>query len=186
MVYILLGNGFEEIEALTPCDLLRRAGVEVALVGVNGIEIVGSHRIVVRADLPMDAVHVETMDMLILPGGLKGVQSVLECTAALELIKRAWEAEKYVCAICAAPTILAKLGIVGNAPAVCYPGKEPEMGDAEIRDANVVRHGRMITARAAGASVDFALSLITALKGAEKAEQIAKQIVYLGGKHLGE
>lgn len=186
MVYILLGNGFEEIEALTPCDLLRRAGVEVALVGVNGIEIVGSHKIAVRADLPLDAVHVETMDMLVLPGGLKGVQSVLECRAALELIKRAWEAGKYVCAICAAPTILAKLGIVGNAPAVCYPGKEPEMGDAEIRDANVVRHGRLITARAAGASVDFALSLITVLKGAEEAERIAKQIVYLGGKHLGE
>lgn len=186
MVYILLGNGFEEIEALTPCDLLRRAGVEVALVGVNGIEIVGSHKIAVRADLPLDAVHVETMDMLVLPGGLKGVQSVLECRAALELIKRAWEAGKYVCAICAAPTILAKLGIVGNAPAVCYPGKEPEMGDAEIRDANVVRHGRLITARAAGASVDFALSLITVLKGAKEAERIAKQIVYLGGKHLGE
>ena len=92
MVYILLGNGFEEIEALTPCDLLRRAGIELALVGVNGIEIVGSHKIVVRADLPLDAVHVESTDMLILPGGLKGVQSILDCRAALELVKRAWEA----------------------------------------------------------------------------------------------
>lgn len=186
MVYILLGNGFEEIEALTPCDLLRRAGIELALVGVNGIEIVGSHKIVVRADLPLDAVHVESTDMLILPGGLKGVQSILDCRAALELVKRAWEAGKYVCAICAAPTILAKLGIVGSAPAVCYPGKETEMGCAEIRDANVVRHGKLITARAAGASVDFALTLISVLKGAEEAERIAKQIVYLGGNSLAE
>ena len=186
MVYILLGNGFEEIEALTPCDLLRRAGVEVAMVGVNGIEIVGSHKIVVRADLPLDAVHLETTDMLIIPGGLRGVQSILDCRAALELIKRAWEAGKYVCAICAAPTILAKLGIVGNAPAVCYPGKEPEMGAAEIRNANVVRHGRLITARAAGASVDFALALISALKGDEEAKRIAGQIVYLGGNSLAE
>ena len=186
MVYILLATGFEEIEALTPCDLLRRAGLEVALVGVNGIEIVGSHSITVRADLPLDAVHVESMDMLILPGGLRGVQSILDCKAALELVKRAWEAGKYVCAICAAPTILAKLGIVGGAPAVCYPGKEAEMGSAQICDANVVRHGKLITARAAGASVDFALSLISALKGPEEANRIAKQIVYLGGNGLAE
>ena len=186
MVYILLGNGFEEVEALTPCDLLRRAGLEVALVGVNGIEIVGSHKIVVRADLPLDAVHVESMDMVVLPGGLKGVQSILDCRAALELIRRSWEAGKYVCAICAAPTILAKLGILADAPAVCYPGKEPEMGNAQICDANVVRHGRLITARAAGASVDFALTLIAALKGSEEARRIAKQIVYVGGNGLAE
>ena len=173
MVYILLGTGFEEIEALTPCDLLRRAGAEVALVGVNGIEIVGSHRITVRADLPLDAVHLDNMDMLVLPGGLRGVESLLSSGAALGLIQRAWEAGKFVCAICAAPTVLARLGIVGEQPAVCYPGKEAEMGDA-----NVVRSGRLITGRAAGASVDFALALIEALKGRAEAERIAKQIVY--------
>ena len=119
MVYILLGNGFEEIEALTPCDLLRRAGVEVALVGVNGMEIVGSHKITVRPDIPLDAVHMETMDMLVLPGGLRGVESILHCDAALELTKRAWQAGKFVCAICAAPTILAKRGILSDVPATC-------------------------------------------------------------------
>ena len=154
MVYILLGTGFEEIEALTPCDLLRRAGIEVALAGVNGMEIVGSHGISVRADLPLDAVQIESADMVILPGGLKGVQSILDCAAALELIQRAWAAEKYVCAICAAPTILARLGIVADAPAVCYPGMEAEMADARIQDANVVRCGKLITARAAGAAMD--------------------------------
>ena len=178
MVCILLGNGFEEIEALTPCDLLRRAGLDVALVGVNGREILGSHKILVKADLPLDAVHIDELEMLILPGGLRGVQSLLECGAALELTKRAWEAGKYVCAICAAPTILAKLGIVGSSPAVCYPGKEPEMGEAEIVHEGVVRAGRLITGRAAGSSVDFALALIEALKGREEAERIAKQIVY--------
>ncbi|MBQ1410072.1 MAG: DJ-1/PfpI family protein [Oscillospiraceae bacterium] len=186
MVYILLGTGFEEIEALTPCDLLRRAGLEVALVGVNGMEIVGSHKITVRADLPLDAVQMESTDMLILPGGLKGVQSILDSGAALALIQQAWEAGKYVCAICAAPTILAKLGIVGEAPAVCYPGMEREMGSARIQDANVVCSGRLITARAAGVSVDFALSLITALKGPKEAKRIAKQVVYIGGNKLAE
>lgn len=178
MIYILLGTGFEETEALTPCDLLRRAGLEVALVGVNGREIVGSHKITVRADLPLDAVHPEDLEMLILPGGLRGVQSLLDCSAAMELTKRAWNAGKFVCAICAAPTILAKLGIIGSAPAVCYPGKEPEMGDAEILSQGVVRAGKLITARAAGSSVEFALALIEALKGREEAERIAKQIVY--------
>lgn len=186
MVYILLGTGFEEIEALTPCDLLRRAGLEVALVGVNGMEIVGSHGITVRADLTLDAAQAASADMLILPGGMRGVQSMLHSKAALALVQRAWEAGKYVCAICAAPTILAKLGIVGDAPAVCYPGMEPEMGNARIRDANVVRSGKLITARAAGGSIDFALALITALKGPEEAERVAKQIVYLGGNSLAE
>ena len=178
MVYIFLATGFEEIEALTPCDLLRRAGVEVALVGVNGIEIVGSHRITVRADLPLDAVHIDEAEMIVLPGGLRGVQSLLSSNAALGLTKRAWEAGKYVCAICAAPTVLASLGIVGDREAVCYPGKESEMGEAKIVDAPVVRSGKLITGRAAGASIPFALALIEALKGREEAERIAKQIVF--------
>ncbi len=179
MVYILLGTGFEEIEALTPCDLLRRAGLEVALVGVNGMQIEGSHRVSVRADLPLEAVDPENMEMLVLPGGLRGVQSLLASKQALELVRKAWDGGKYVCGICAAPTILAKLGIVEDRPAVCYPGKEPEMGEARIQDADAVCSGRLITGRAAGASVDFALALIRALKGSDEAERIAKQIVWV-------
>jgi 4-methyl-5(b-hydroxyethyl)-thiazole monophosphate biosynthesis len=118
------------------------------------------------------------MEMLILPGGLRGVQSLKESNAALSLVRRAWEAGKYVCAICAAPTVLASLDIIGDREAVCYPGKEPEMGAAKIADAPVVRSGRLITGRAAGASVPFALALIEALKGREEADRIAKQIVY--------
>ena len=181
MVYILLANGFEEIEALTPCDLLRRAGVEVALAGVNGPEITGSHRIVVKADLPLSEVSLDQTEMLVLPGGLRGVQSLLASEEALKLVRAAWDAGKYVCAICAAPTILAKLGIIGDKPAVCYPGKEPEMGEARIQDADCVVHGRLITGRAAGASVPFALALVRTLKGEAEAERIAKGIVWNGG-----
>ena len=178
MVYILLATGFEEVEALTPCDLLRRAGVEVALVGVNGIEIVGSHKITVRADIPLDAVHMDEAEMIVLPGGLRGVQSLMGCQTALEMTRQAWEGGKYVCAICAAPTVLASLGIIGSREAVCYPGKEPEMGEACIVNASVVRSGKLITGRAAGASIPFALALIEALKGREEADRIAKQIVF--------
>lgn len=178
MVYILLGTGFEEIEALTPCDLLRRAGVETALVSVSGREVVGSHGIAVKADLLLKDVELDRMEMLVLPGGLRGVQSLLASEEAMELVRRAWAAEKYLAAICAAPTILARLGLLGDRPAVCYPGKEPEMGPARIMDSNVARHEKLITGRAAGASVDFALELIAALRSPEEASRVAKQIVY--------
>ena len=178
MVYIFLAAGFEETEALVPCDLLRRAGLDVALVGVNGREITGSHIIVVKADLLLQDVSLEEMEMLVLPGGLRGVQSLLASDEAMELVKKAWAADKSVCAICAAPTILAKLGLLGDMPATCYPGKEPEMGNARVLDLPWVQYENKITGRAAGASIDFALALIRELKGPEEAERIAKQIVY--------
>lgn len=178
MVYILLGTGFEEMEALTPCDLLRRAGVELSLVGIDGIEITGSHGISVRADLTLEEVSTVNLEMLVLPGGLRGVESILNSPAALKLIRLAWEAGKFVCAICAAPTILAKLGILQDTPATCYPGKEREMGDAKLVSRPVVRSGKLITGRAAGSGVEFSLALIEALKGEAEARRIAKQIVY--------
>ena len=178
MVYILLGNGFEEIEAVAPCDLLRRAGVEVRTVGLNGPVIRGSHGIEVRADCSLDEVDFDAMELLMLPGGLRGVQSILACPEALALTRRAWEAGRFVAAICAAPTILAKLGITDGRPAVCYPGKEPEMGSAKMVSADTVRDGKLITGRAAGAAIDFGLALIEALKSPEEAERIKKQIVY--------
>lgn len=178
MVYILLGTGFEEIEALTPCDLLRRAGVEVALVGLNGAEITGSHGITVRGDLSLEEVKLENLDMLVLPGGLRGVEFILNCPPALDLTLRAWKEGKFICAICAAPTILAKLGILQSASATCYPGKEREMGEAKLYDLPVVRSEKLITGRAAGSAVDFSLALIEALKGDAETRRIAKQIVY--------
>ena len=179
MVSILLATGFEETEALAPCDLLRRAGVQTTLVGVNGTAVTGSHGITVQADLELDDLPEQELDMLVLPGGLRGVQSLLASEKALELIKRVRAAGKWVCAICAAPTILAKLGLIADEPVTCYPGKVPEMGGANTVDASVDRSGRLITGRAAGSSLDFALALIEALKGREEADRIAKQIVYI-------
>ena len=178
MVYILLGTGFEEIEALAPCDLLRRAGVEVHLVGLTGHRIVGSHKICVETDLVIEeAVH-QLPELLILPGGLGGVRSLRACAPALELTKKCWEAGKTVAAICAAPTILAELGIIGDKKAVCYPGNEDKMGPAQIQDASTVEDGRLITGRAAGSAIDFALVLVERMAGRAEAERIAKGIVY--------
>ena len=178
MVYILLGTGFEEIEAFCPCDLLRRAHVEVHLVGVDGRRVVGSHGIAVEADLTLEEAARELPALVVLPGGLGGVRTLSASPAALELTRRCWEAGKDVAAICAAPTVLAKLGITDGKRATCYPGMEAQMGDAVMVDAPVVEDGRLITGRAAGSAMDFALALTARMAGQAEADRIAKGVVY--------
>ena len=177
MVYMLLGTGFEETEAVAPLDLLRRAGVEVATVGLNGKIVYGSHKIGVEADLTLDQLDTETLEMIILPGGLGGVASIKACPAALEAVRYAYEHGKWVGAICAAPSILAELGITDGKNVTCYPGFEAKMGDARMVNAAAVRDGRIITGTSAGCAVPFGLELVAALKGPEAAEAVAKQIV---------
>ncbi len=131
MIYILLGNGFEECEALVPLDLLRRAGAKVTLVGVDGLEVTGGHGVTVKADISMDDAHdPEDMEMLVLPGGLGGVEAIQKNQFALALIQKAYDRGCWLCAICAAPTILAREGCLDRRKAVCYPGMEDEMGSA--------------------------------------------------------
>lgn len=178
MVYMLLGTGFEETEAIAPLDLLRRAGVEILTVGVNGKTICGGHNIPVTADIELGELDLTNMDMIILPGGLGGVTSVRASAEAMNALKFAWDNGKFVAAICAGPTVLADLGITDGKNATCYPGCEEGMGTANvICDAAVVRDGRLITAASAGCAVAFGLKLIEALKGSETAETVRKQIV---------
>lgn len=178
MVYVLLGTGFEEMEALTPVDLLRRAGIEVQTVGVNGKVVSGSHKIGVQADIELDQMDLGNMDMIILPGGLGGVASVRASQAALDALKYAWENEKYVAAICAGPTVLADLGITDGKSATCYPGCEDGMGQAVmVKGKAFVADGRLITGTSAGCAVKFALALVAALAGFDAAQKVADQIV---------
>ena len=177
MVYMLLGTGFEETEAIAPLDLLRRAGVSVATVGLNGKIIKGSHGIGVEADLEIGEMDLTELDMIILPGGLGGVASIKACAEAMGAIRFAWENGKYVAAICAGPTILASLGITDGKNATCYPGCEEQMGSANMVDAAAVIDGKVITGTSAGCAVPFGLALISVLKGQEAADAIAKQIV---------
>ena len=178
MVYILLGTGFEEIEALAPVDLLRRAGVEVTTVGLNGKIVYGSHRICVQADITIDELDISDAEMIVLPGGLGGVASIRGCDKALEAVKAVAAAGKYVAAICAGPTVLADLGLLTGVNATCYPGQIPNMKDAlVVPNAACVTDGKIITGTSAGTAVPFALALIEALKGAEAAGAIADLIV---------
>lgn len=177
MIYMLLGTGFEETEAIAPLDLLRRAGLKVLTVGLNGKTIYGGHGIGVEADITIDQLDLTDLEMVILPGGLGGVGSIRGCEKAMEAIRFAYENDKYTAAICAGPTILAQLGIVSGKRATCYPGCEDQMGSAIMVEAAAVTDGKVITGTSAGCAVPFGLALISALKGQEAADAIANQIV---------
>ena len=178
MVYVLLGTGFEEVEAIAPVDLMRRAGIDVLTVGINGKTVYGGHNIGVEADITIDEMNVMDLEMIVLPGGLGGVASARASAQAMDALKFAWENDKYVAAICAGPTVLADLHITDNKQATCYPGCESGMGNASITaDASCVRDGKLITGASAGCAIPFGLMLVEALKGAEIANQIGKQIV---------
>ena len=122
MVYILLGEGFEEAEAIVPGDLLRRAGVAVAYVGLEGLAVKGSHGITVTADMTLEQVKEEDMEMLVLPGGLGGVASIQMDLFATALIQKARDRGCWLAAICAAPSILAHMGMLDRRPVTCHPG----------------------------------------------------------------
>jgi len=178
MVYLLLGTGFEETEAIAPLDLLRRAGIDVLSVGINGKTVYGSHNIGIEADITIDEMDLTDLDMIVLPGGLGGVASARASKAAMDALAFAWENGKYVAAICAGPTVLADLGITDGRNATCYPGCESGMGQAQIVPGTAcVRDGNLITGTSAGCAIPFGLALIAALKGDDAAKAVADQIV---------
>lgn len=179
MVYVLLGEGFEESEAIVPVDLLRRAGVEVSLAALKGKTVKSSHGVQVEADCRLKDVDESKAEMIVLPGGLGGVDAIMGDQAALGLVQRAADRGAYVCAICAGPTILAHLGIADRRRAVCYPGMEEQMGSAVVQQGQrVVVDGHMITAEAAGSSFEFGLKLVEVLKGKDAAQKVKQAVHY--------
>ena len=178
MVYLILGAGFEEAEAIVPCDLLRRAGVEVRLAGIGGTDIPGSHGIPVHADCAAETVDLTQADMLILPGGLGGVRSIRGCEPVLRAAREMAQAGKWVAAICAAPSVLAQYGLLAGRRATCYPGFEDRCTGAQMVDADVVTDGQITTGRALGAAIPFALELVRLLTDEQTAARTAEEIVY--------
>ncbi len=178
MVYVLLGTGFEEVEAITPIDLLRRADIPVTTVGVTGKTVFGGHNIGIEADISIDELDPSDLDMVVLPGGLGGVASARANHKAMDLLRYAWENGKFVAAICAGPTVLADLGITDGKLATCYPGCEDGMGNARLaEDVPCIRDGNLITGTSAGCAVPFGLMLIAALKGQSVADAVAEKFV---------
>lgn len=177
MVYVLLGKGFEEVEAITSIDYLRRASIAVATVGIGGRKIVGGHGIPVEADMEIGQMDLTDLDMIVLPGGLGGVAAIEGCEQAMQAIRFAWENDKYVAAICAAPTILGKMGLLAGKTATCYPGCEEKLAGANYKEASAVADGKLITGASAGCAEKFANCLIEALKGEQAASAVRRQIV---------
>lgn len=179
-VCVFFGTGFEEIEALTVVDILRRQGIETKMVSVMDEKtVMGSHRIPVVTDCLIGDVDFEQEDVLILPGGLAGTNNLEACGALMEQVDAFAAAGKMVCAICAAPSILGHRGLLTGKKAIAYPGFEEQLEGAEIVYEPAVRDGNIITGRGMGCSIPFALEIIAALADRKAADAMAAKIVYM-------
>ena len=178
MVYVHFAEGFEEIEAVAIVDILRRGGVDAPMVSVSGNKVVrGSHDISVLTDLLFEEADYGKCDMIVLPGGGPGTANLLAHQGlAAEILSFAGE-KKYLAAICAAPQIFGKLGILMGKKATIYPGLEEKLEGAQVSGDRVVADGNIITSRGVGTAIEFALALVKILKGAEKADELAEKMV---------
>ena len=172
-VVVLLAPGFEELEAVTIVDVLRRAGISVLLAGIAPPPIEGGHGIKVMTDLSID--DVTTYDALVLPGGNPGYINLERDQRVLKLIRAAYDAGKYVGAICAAPHVLGVAGIMEGATATCYPGIE--IAGAKRVEERVVRHGTIITSQGPGTAIDFALDLVEVLTSTKNAREVKNALL---------
>lgn len=176
---IFLADGFEEIEALTVVDLLRRANIEISTVSIMGRKnVTGSHSITVEADALLEETDFDSLDMLILPGGMPGTTNLADCKALTDKIKEFDEKGKMLCAICAAPTVFGKLGILKGKKACCFPGREDDLLGADVQTSSVTKDGHFITSRGMGTAIDFGLAIIEHYQGSDAATSMASKIVY--------
>ena len=178
-VYLLLATGFEEIEALTIVDMLRRAEIDITTVSISrNLQVEGAHGITVTADCTWVELSTEDADWLILPGGMPGTKYLNEYQSLRDLLADFYRKGGKVAAICAAPTVLASLGFLEERKATAYPSCMEGLAGAERSLESVVVDGNVTTSRGLGTAVDFALSLIGQLLGEKKADEIAESVVY--------
>lgn len=177
-VYVFLATGYEEIEALTVVDLLRRAGIDCQTVSVMETkQVTSSHNVTVTADLLFSEIE-ENADMLVLPGGIPGTPNLAAHKELGVLLKNQFQAGRWVAAVCAAPTVLGGLGILDGKRATCFPSKMPELICGEKVTDSVVVDGNVITSRGMGTCIEFGLKMIEVLKSKDAADEIGKKIVY--------
>lgn len=183
MVYVFLAEGFEEIEALTPVDLLRRAGVETVTVSIvpGQKAVTGARKISVNADTTIDMIDFDSADMLVLPGGMPGTLNLAACDKLMQHVDdfaKSGDITKRVAAICAAPAkILGARGLLNGKEAACYPGLEGEMLGANAQTKPCVTDGNITTSRGMGTAAEFAIELVRLMCGEAKAEEIRTSVV---------
>jgi 4-methyl-5(b-hydroxyethyl)-thiazole monophosphate biosynthesis len=171
MIYMFPANGFEEIEALLPLDLMRRAGLEVKTVGIGSLDITGSHGITVKADMLDSDFSDNSPECVILPGGMPGTTNLDASPVVHKALDLALENNSLICAICAAPMILGKRGILKGKNATCFPGFEEYLEGASV-GGRVVRDGQVITGVGMGAALEFGIEIVAALKGRGAADKL--------------
>lgn len=179
MIYVFLANGFEEVEAVTPIDLLKRSGKEVVTVGVGDNIVTGSHGITVVTDtIAQEILLDDKLEMIVLPGGMPGTLNLEKSPYVQAAIDFCTKKNIYIAAICAAPSILGHKGLLDGKNAVCYEGFETQLGSAVVGDSPVAVDGQFITARGAGAAVDFALKLVELIVSPQESQKISSAIIY--------
>jgi protein deglycase len=177
-IYILLAAGFEEVEALTPADVLRRAGYEVFLVSTTGApNVKGAHDIVVKTDVFMDDVEVESATLLLLPGGIPGATNLLANEKVKKLVGQFHSRDKWLAAICAAPMILGEMQLLQGKKATCYPGFEKHLHGAIWVDTPALTDGTIITGKGIGAAMAFSLEIVKNLSDEATAKELKKKMV---------
>lgn len=177
-IYVHLAEGFEEIEAITIIDVLRRAGLNVIAVSVmDSLMITGSHNINVKADILFKDADYENAEMIILPGGMPGAKNLGEHKGLNHQILNYFKDEKYLGALCAAPMVLGNLGILKGKNVVCYPGFEAYLKGANIKDAPVVTDGKIVTGRGPGVALNFSFEIVQLLQGAEAVTKLKKTMI---------
>ncbi len=177
MIYVLMVDGFEEIEAIEPIDIMRRAGLNVVTVGVNNQTVKGAHNITIKTDIMIGDVNTEDMELLMLPGG-PGHINLEENEKVHELIDYASENDLYIAAICASPSILGKRGLLNGKKATCFPGFEQFLLGAELVGDKAVCDGKIITGNGAGAAADFGFLIVEKLMDKKSSDNLKGKMQY--------
>lgn len=177
MIYVFLANGFEEIEGLTVVDFLRRAELDVCTVGVSGKLITGAHNIPVFCDLDESEVRLgDELRAVVLPGGMPGTLNLEKSETVKKAVNYCADNDRFVCAICAAPSILGHMGLLKGKKACCFPGFENELEGADVGRDYVCCDGKFITAKGMGAAIDFSEKITACLINENKAKKIKESL----------
>ncbi|GAD04663.1 DJ-1/YajL/PfpI superfamily, includes chaperone protein YajL (former ThiJ), parkinsonism-associated protein DJ-1, peptidases PfpI, Hsp31 [Porphyromonas crevioricanis JCM 15906] len=178
-VFVFLANGFEEIEALSVIDILRRAELPVCTVSVHADrKVIGAHEVAVEADTLINDVTLDDAACLVLPGGMPGAANLMDCVKLREALVRQHEAGRLLAAICAAPMVLGALGISKGREMTCYPGFEERLIDARISTQGVAEDGHVITGKGPAFAASFALAIVKRLAGEARAKEVASGMLF--------
>lgn len=177
--YVFLADGFEEIEALTVVDILRRDNIVVKTVSItDNREVKGSHDICVKADKTLSQIQANDAAILILPGGMPGTLNLKECEPLMDMVRQFADTNRRIAAICAAPTVLGDLGLLEGKKACCYPGMEDQLKGAKVSKDDVVTDGNITTSRGVGTAIPFALELVRIFDSETEAGALKRKIVF--------